>query len=509
MRQTMILLLLLGVVTPALGDEAFNPEAQAKAVAPYVDDQTIAVAHLDVDRLDPQVLAKWLAKLTNEAPDSVAEEVKSLAALRKQFLDAGGRHVYVVLRLSDIPQSFLLVAPLTRQLDDTSPMHHVLQRGLGLKSSQDAAVMLAAPKEETLKRIGKERPAARPELAKAFATAGAGVAQVLVVPPTDLRRAIEEALPKLPAELGGGASRTVTRGLSWATLTIAATPILEARLVIQAKDADAATALRGLLERLVAEAGKSPELQRRYPRFEEAARLLKPEITDDHRLRITLKEDQEPIVTLLRDVNDIASSAAQRAQSSNHLKQLGLAFHNYHDVYRSFPPSAHFSKDGKPLLSWRVLILPFVGEEKLYKEFHLDEPWDSEHNRKLIARMPRVFRIPGTKAPEGRTGYLAVIGKDTMFTGEPKGVTMKEVTDGTSNTIFLVEANDDHAVEWTRPSDLKFDEKAPTTGFRIEGKGGFLAGFADGSVQFISKTVPPKTVKALLTRNGGEVVERP
>jgi hypothetical protein len=417
--------------------------------------------------------------------------------------------VYLVFRLSDLPESFLVVAPLTRQLDDTSPMHHVLQRGLGLKSSQDAAVMLAAPKDETLKRIAKQRAAARPDLAKAFATAGDGVAQVLLVPPGDLRRAIEELLPELPAELGGGASRKVTRGFVWATLTVATTPALEARLVVQAKDADAAAALRGLIERVVAEVGKNTELRRLHPRFEEAARLLKPDITDDHRLRITLKEDQEPIVTLLRDVNDMRSSAAQRAQSSNQLKQLGLAIYNYHDLYGSFPPSAHFSKDGKPLLSWRVLILPFLAEEKLYKEFHLDEPWDSEHNRKLIPRMPKVFRIPGTKAAEGRTGYLAVVGKDTMFTGEPKGVALKEVTDGTSNTIFLVEADDNHAVEWTRPSDLKFDEKEPTTGFRIEGKGGFLALFADGAVQFISKTVSPKTVKALLTRNGGEAIERP
>ena len=104
-------------------------------------------------------------------------------------------------------------------------------------------------------------------------------------------------------------------------------------------------------------------------------------------------------------------------------------------------------------------ILPFLDERKLYQEFHLNEPWDSEHNRKLIARMPDVFKNPKLDKP-GMTNYLAVVGKECVFNGSPKGLGFKHVTDGTSNTIALVEANADLATEWTKPQDWNFDRRS-------------------------------------------------
>ena len=85
---------------------------------------------------------------------------------------------------------------------------------------------------------------------------------------------------------------------------------------------------------------------------------------------------------------------AARSQCINNLKQIGLAMHNYHAMHKTFPPAYTVDKAGKPLLSWRVLILPYLEQDALYKEFHLDEPWDSEHNRALIDRMPATYRCP-------------------------------------------------------------------------------------------------------------------
>src|SRR5262249_52970422 len=135
--------------------------------------------------------------------------------------------------------------------------------------------------------------------------------------------------------------------------------------------------------------------------------------------------------------------------------------------------------------------------------FGVNEPWDSEHNKKLIPRMPRVYAHPGSKAGEGKTVYLAPLGKDTMWPGG-KGVRFQDVTDGTSNTIFLVEAADDHAVVWTRPDDLPVDLKQPLRGLAGEADGGaFQALFVDGSVHSLEATLPPDTLRALFTRNGG------
>ena len=153
--------------------------------------------------------------------------------------------------------------------------------------------------------------------------------------------------------------------------------------------------------------------------------------------------------------------------------------HIYHDTNSVFPPAASLSKDGKALLSWRVHILPFIEQGELYKEFELDAPWDSEHNKKLIAKMPAIFRTPGAKERAGFTSYLGIAGKDAMFTGEAKGLAIKDVADGTSNTIWVVEVADDQAVEWTKPADLKFAADKPLPGFRAACN----ALFVDGCVR--------------------------
>jgi hypothetical protein len=198
--------------------------------------------------------------------------------------------------------------------------------------------------------------------------------------------------------------------------------------------------------------------------------------------------------------------AAARVQSSNNLKQLGLAMFMYNDTYGTFPPAYSLSKDGKPLLSWRVHILPFIEQNNLSKQFHLDEPWDSPHNKTLIEKMPKTYRSPASNAPPGRTNYLTVRGKDTAFPGA-KGVKLSEITDGTSNTIAVVEVSDKKAVVWTKPDDFEFNEKNPIDGLLGLWPGGFLAAFCDGSVRFIGRSVNPKELRNAFIRNDGNPVD--
>jgi hypothetical protein len=176
----------------------------------------------------------------------------------------------------------------------------------------------------------------------------------------------------------------------------------------------------------------------------------------------------------------------RRAKSLDNLKHIGLAMHNYHDIYKHFPPAATVDKDGKKLLSWRVHVLPYVEQGELYRQFKLDEPWDSEHNKKLIEKMPDVFHVPALpRLPKYTTTYLVPVGEETIF-HDNKGTPLKEIRDGTAKTIMIVEADADQAVIWTKPGDWQFDPKEPARGLgKLRGTG-FLAAFADASVRTVS-----------------------
>ena len=150
-------------------------------------------------------------------------------------------------------------------------------------------------------------------------------------------------------------------------------------------------------------------------------------------------------------------------------------------------------------------LLPFLDQGQLYRQFKLDEPWDSPHNKKLIEHMPVVFKNPNLSLPDFKTNYLVPIGKGTIFEGT-KEIGMSRITDGTSNTVMVVEANADQAVIWTKPDDLAYDPANPLRGLGGLRPGGFQVGFADGSVHFISSSVDLTTLRALFTYAGGESV---
>jgi len=214
------------------------------------------------------------------------------------------------------------------------------------------------------------------------------------------------------------------------------------------------------------------------------------------------------LIALLLPAVQAAREAARRAQCVNNLKQLALAMHNYHDTFNSFPPQATTDADGKPLLSWRVLLLPFLEQSALYDQFHLDEPWDSPANRPLADQMPQLFRCPSepVNAP-GLTHYEAIAGPSTLFPapGESRRpIRLSDVIDGTSNTIAFVEAA--RPVVWTAPDDVSADTSDPFGGLGSRHPGGVNAALADGSIRFIKSSINPAVLRALITRNGGEVI---
>jgi prepilin-type processing-associated H-X9-DG protein len=238
-------------------------------------------------------------------------------------------------------------------------------------------------------------------------------------------------------------------------------------------------------------------------------------VVDDRGLTITSRESV-PSPTSMSGLpllmafgvtsRSVAVPSAEKAQSINNLKQIALAWANYESAYGKYPADIR-DPDGNPLLSWRVAILPFLEQQALYNEFHLDEPWDSEHNRALVEQMPPVYAAPGGRggAEPGHTFYQGFRGPGAMFDPEGKPVGLATITDGTSNTIGVAEAG--AAAPWSAPEDIAFDPNGelPELG-GLEWPGGFNVSFVDGSVRFLRETLNAAMLKALITRSGGEVI---
>jgi prepilin-type processing-associated H-X9-DG protein len=301
----------------------------------------------------------------------------------------------------------------------------------------------------------------------------------------------------------------------------------DAVLTLRLRSSDAATvrdaekslgALRTLLTDLPAGAAKQAA-KSKSPGAKEVVTLLtgisdavaKADIKiagTDAVATLKLPTDLPVAKALAASYQDASQKAGTRLIEANNLKQIGLAMHNYESVNNSFPPPFTVGKKGKPLLSWRVAVLPYLEQNDFYTKFKLDEPWDSEHNLKVVKDnpMPKVFALPGvTKDGEKETYYRVLVGNGAAFEKfRPQKIL--DFTDGTSNTILVATAA--NAVPWTKPEELDFDPKLDAKKlFKFDGDlGGCNVLFADGSVHFLKATIDAANLNGIITRAGGEVV---
>jgi len=207
--------------------------------------------------------------------------------------------------------------------------------------------------------------------------------------------------------------------------------------------------------------------------------------------------------------------AAPWSQCRSNLKQIGLALHHYHDVYGSFPPAYVADKNGQPMHSWRVLLLPYLDRKELYEEYDFDEPWNGPNNLKLAERIPRVFRCPSfedrrsSEASDAYlTSYFAVTGPGSAFEGA-NSTSFSDVSDGNSKTFLVAEVATQLRL-WTQPRDVtiahihfQFSDKVAD---RLNHQSGAQFLFGDGSVDFINRTIPTDLLTALTTIAGGEEI---
>jgi hypothetical protein len=210
--------------------------------------------------------------------------------------------------------------------------------------------------------------------------------------------------------------------------------------------------------------------------------------------------------------------------SIRNLLAIGNAMSNHFYATKRFPSATgignQFRKDDntyqaidRPHLSWRVSLLRYFDDPKvksLAEQFKYNEPWDSDHNKKLIEKMPDVYKSPGSKVTaEFKTVYLTPRSDKSLFPANNKRFGYKDVTDGKVKTMTVVEASDDRAVIWTKPDDYDIDEQNPSAGIVGLRSGEFLALFLDGVVRVLPANIAPEHLNALYTRAGGETIDLP
>jgi hypothetical protein len=201
-------------------------------------------------------------------------------------------------------------------------------------------------------------------------------------------------------------------------------------------------------------------------------------------------------------------------ETRSKLKLIGTAMHWYHDTANQLPVGIA-DKSGRLGLSWRVALLPYLEADNLYRQFKRDEPWNSEHNKKLIPMMPKVFAAPGMST-NGYTYYRSFAGRGALMEGQlqkivpgeqPRGVRLSGILDGTSNTMMLAEAFD--PTIWTKPDDLPFEPgKPPRLGGGLYADL-FHALMCDGSVRQFKTSLDSKAISNLIQTNDGQIVEIP
>jgi Protein of unknown function (DUF1559) len=505
MSRILTLTFLTVLTVPTWADEdRKDSDTLARAVAPYIHDRTTSVVHLDLARLDLEAFVRWIEEQKLEPPQRHSP-VRQLAGLVKPLRRAGVQNVCLLL---DLDQDIFELPPLVITLESKSSMKEVatVLRGLLMMAKniqlEEHDRYLVVAGTNTLQRLRQVKRVERPEVAKVLGSRERGVHHVLFFPPDDLRRAFDEMISELPPVIGGGPSRPLTHGLLWLALGVDLPPKPRLSLTVQAADAHSATALKGIIGRGIPLWADSHHLRQNWPGMGKVLSRFQLRVEGD-RLTWGLGSDEGNalLVETLRQVRD----HFEEVEAANQFHQILIALHNYHDVHKSFPPAVFTDKAGKPLLSWRVYILPFLDENDLFKQFHLHEPWDSEHNKKLIARMPKVFASPEHPelARQGKTAYLVPVGKDTAFPGTT-AIRIRDLTDGTSNTIALVDAAADRAVIWTKPDDLPIDLDNPSKGLSQSMRKKYMVGMGDGSVRLLNNDISKTTLRAAFTRAGGE-----
>jgi hypothetical protein len=515
--------------------------AAAHAATPlenYLDGGAFLVASLDLDDATSDESRQWLiATIEAAAPALGSGDATMPAMITRQAIsqlrelrDLGAAEIVLVVAIEDLTMNHgpLLVTKLPDEAAAAKGRDWLqprLKMTPGVEARLSGSMLLVAT-TATLDRYEKLTPVPRTDLVDPVTEDGATFAAVLS-PGADARRVLRELWPMLPSpydKLTGPLVADDVRGVT-AIVQLGAAP--NAALSIHspnpsAREAAAKAIAAGLQSGVAWIEANQPSYT---AAAKNAADLLAPKRGDAAvtiRLDATDSAVKQLAVNILAPAVVEAQERAKRTSKVNDMKQIGIAANRFYDDGHGFFPANIVDKDAKPLLSWRVLTLPYIEQQALFEKLHLDEPWDSPHNLEVAKHAAPDLYCRGNR--DGMTTYLRPVypGSDLsaargdvelvekLFAGQrcylQPGDKFQDLTDGPSQSIMVAEVAPEHAVFWTKPEDWQVDLKEPLAKLRTEGRHTFAAGFHDGSARSIAINIDAEMLKRLITKAGGEPI---
>lgn len=539
---------------------ALASQAKAYDISPYLDDGTFLVIRVSVGNLldkapnDLNPIIAWCKEQGFPLDDDTIKMIPQANGIIKIAQGLGIDKAYLFLATDDVRSDYGPVLLFTMLEDrDPAPTALLLRNTLppklpmGIPSHDRTKSSVELTKDKKGILLGTEKSVAR------YLSLTATERADLIAPYSlnssneperdinisfslgkDGRRVVRELWPTLPSpfeDLTGTLLADEMQHFA-ATIEIQSNPSVNATFAMA--DNDSAEQALGLVKKGLAfaieKSVKEKIISKEVAKF--AADSVSLSQTKSNVLLNLNQNLQKEFLQLVSQSLLAAKQSARRNSQLNSMKQVALAMHNFYDVNEYFPaPAAICDSEGKPLLSWRVAILPFVGQHKLYDQFHLNEPWNSPHNLKLAKQIP--FPYQDLNHPQ-----LADLGMTTLqrpvyegsqerregskLTSEPKeiirdgkpmyyqtpGLQFSDVIDGTSNTIVAVQVASEHAVVWTKPADWEVDLQNPKAKLFDQNRDAAITGWCDAHAKSISKEIDPVVLKKIITHNGKEVVKR-
>ena len=334
-----IQVLVAAAICAAIPCESPGGEPVAKIVAPYLDDQTVAIAHLDLAGIDVDAAVERIATATGIDAKMLADPRRSIREGLAMFRKAGATDLYAVLSLADLPNPGpFLLAPRAGVNDDELKTALSFMRGGQTVEPLDG-VMFAGSKSAR-DRLRTLKPAPRPDLETAWQSVAGSPMQIAFIPGEDHRRVFTEMIPTLPKEIGGGPGTILTKGVRWAALGIDLKPKIVVKLVVQSEDAAAAKALAQVVDHGLETVSHDQAARTMFPKLDEMVAAVRPKVTDD-RLTIAVDDSAPGVAAAAAGLVGQARSNAGRTMSMNNLKQLALAWHIYADPHMGAFPGQH------------------------------------------------------------------------------------------------------------------------------------------------------------------------